>query len=153
MKKAGDYAEDFELINTKLEKVKLSDLKGEKVVLAFYPGAFTSVCEKELCTFRDMMAKFNDMNVKVFGISVDSPFANKEFAQKNRLSFELLSDFGGLVAKKYGGVHENFLGIENFTVAKRSVFVIDEEGKIIYSWITDDPGKEPPYGEIEKLIS
>lgn len=153
MLEKGSMYIDFEIVNTKLEKVKLSSLIGQKIVLVFYPGAFTSVCEKELCSFRDMMAKFNNLNAKVFGISVDSPFANKAFAEKNRLNFELLSDFGGIVSRKYGGVHENFVGIENYTVSKRAVYVIDEEGKIIYSWVSDDPGKEPPYNEVEEVIA
>jgi len=152
MLEKGNMYIDFELVNKKLEKVRLSSLIGQKIVLAFYPGAFTSVCEKELCTFRDIMAKFNNLSTKVFGISVDSPFANKAFAEKNRLNFELLSDFGGNVSRKYGGVHEEFLGIENFVVSKRAVYVIDEEGKIIYSWVSDDPGKEPPYEEVEKVL-
>ncbi|MBM7559804.1 peroxiredoxin [Marinitoga litoralis] len=152
MLKTGDKSINFELVNTKLEKVKLEDFLGQKVVLVFYPGAFTSVCEKELCTFRDMIAKFNNLNAKVLGISVDTPFSNKEFAEKNRLTFDLLSDFCGEVSKKYGGVHENFIGIENYTVSKRAVYVIDEKGTIIYDWVSEDPGKEPPYEEIEKLL-
>ncbi|WGS64480.1 peroxiredoxin [Marinitoga aeolica] len=152
MLKTGDKSINFELVNTKLEKVKLEDFLGKKVVLVFYPGAFTSVCQKELCTFRDMITKFNNLNVKVLGISVDTPFSNKEFSEKNRLKFDLLSDFCGEVSKNYGGVHKNFVGIENYTVSKRSVYIIDEKGTVIYTWISEDPGKEPPYEEIEKLI-
>jgi len=143
-------AVDFELFDHELKKVRLSELHG-KVVLVFYPGAFTSVCEKELCTFRDMLAKFNNMNATVVGISVDTPFANKDFAEKNRLAFRLLSDIGGVVSREYGGVHENFVGIPNYTVAKRAVFVI-EKMKVIYSWVTDNPSNEPPYEEIQQLL-
>jgi len=119
--------------------------------LVFYPGAFTNVCEKELCTFRDMLARFNNLNATVLGINVDSPFANKAFAEKNRLNFRLLSDFGGIVARQYGGVHENFVGIPNYTVAKRAVFVV-ENGQVIYAWVTEDPRIEPSYDEIEKVL-
>ncbi|MFN4268778.1 MAG: peroxiredoxin [Fervidobacterium pennivorans] len=150
MVQKGSIAPDFELFDTNLQKVKLSEIQG-KVVLVFYPGAFTSVCEKELCTFRDMLAKFNSLNATVLGISVDSPFANKAFAEKNRLNFRLLSDFGGIVARQYGGVHENFVGIPNYTVAKRAVFVV-ENGQVIYAWVTEDPRIEPPYDEIEKVL-
>jgi peroxiredoxin len=150
MVQKGSIAPDFELFDTNLQKVKLSEIQG-KVVLVFYPGAFTSVCEKELCTFRDMLARFNNLNATVFGISVDSPFANKAFAEKNRLNFRLLSDFGGIVARQYGGVHENFVGIPNYTVAKRAVFVV-ENGQVIYAWVTEDPRIEPPYDEIEKVL-
>jgi peroxiredoxin len=150
MVQKGSIAPDFELFDTNLQKVKLSEIQG-KVVLVFYPGAFTSVCEKELCTFRDMLARFNNLNATVLGISVDSPFANKAFAEKNRLNFRLLSDFGGIVARQYGGVHENFVGIPNYTVAKRAVFVV-ENGQVIYAWVTEDPRIEPPYDEIEKVL-
>jgi peroxiredoxin len=150
MVQKGLIAPDFELFDTNLQKVKLSEIQG-KVVLVFYPGAFTSVCEKELCTFRDMLARFNNLNATVLGISVDSPFANKAFAEKNRLNFRLLSDFGGIVARQYGGVHENFVGIPNYTVAKRAVFVV-ENGQVIYAWVTEDPRIEPPYDEIEKVL-
>ncbi|KAF2961024.1 peroxiredoxin [Fervidobacterium sp. 2310opik-2] len=150
MLELGQKAPNFELVDHELKPVKLSELKG-KVVLAFYPGAFTSVCEKELCTFRDMMAKFNNLNATVFGISIDTPFANKAFAEKNKLNFRLLSDFGGNVAKQYGGVHENFINIPNYTVAKRAVFVLDD-GVVIYKWVTDNPAVEPPYEEIQKVL-
>ncbi len=150
MLQKGSSAPDFELFDTNLQKVKLSEIQG-KVVLVFYPGAFTSVCEKELCTFRDMLAKFNNLNATVLGISVDTPFANKAFAEKNRLNFRLLSDFGGIVARQYGGVHENFVGIPNYTVAKRAVFIV-ENGQVIYAWVTEDPRIEPPYDEIEKVL-
>ncbi|ABR30622.1 alkyl hydroperoxide reductase [Thermosipho melanesiensis] len=152
MLKKGDKFVDFELVNTDLKKIKLSEHLNGKVALVFYPGAFTSVCEKELCSFRDMIAKFNNINAKVFGISVDSPFSNKAFAEKNHLSFDLLSDFGGKVSEKYGGIHKNFIGIENYTVSKRAVYIIDENGTIIYDWVSDDPGKEPLYDEIEKIL-
>jgi len=150
MLKDGMNAVDFELYDHDLKRVHLSELQG-KVVLVFYPGAFTSVCEKELCTFRDMLAKFNTLNATVLGISVDTPFSNKAFAEKNRLTFRLLSDFGGVVSKQYGGVHENFAGVPNYTVAKRAVFVV-ENMKVIYSWVTDNPGNEPPYEEIQKVL-
>ncbi|PLV59476.1 peroxiredoxin [Thermotoga sp. KOL6] len=152
MLQSGDKAIDFELVNTELRRIRLSDFKGKNVVLAFYPGAFTSVCEKELCTFRDSLSKFNKFNAVVLGISVDSPFANKAFAEKNHITFDLLSDFGGKVASQYGGVHENFLDISGYTVAKRSVFVIDKDGTIVYSWVSDDPGKEPVYEEVEMTL-
>lgn len=150
MLQVGQKAFDFELIDHELKTVKLSTLGG-KIVLAFYPGAFTSVCERELCTFRDMLAKLNNLNATVLGISVDTPFANKAFAEKNKLTFRLLSDFGGQVSKEYGGVHENFINIPNYTVAKRAVFVV-ENGVVIYSWVSDNPGVEPPYEEIEKIL-
>ncbi len=150
MRQVGEIAVDFELFDHELKKFKLSENNGN-VVLVFYPGAFTSVCEKELCTFRDILAKFNALPGTVVGISVDTPFANKAFAEKNRLNFRLLSDIGGEVSKQYGGVHENFVGIPGYTASKRAVYVV-ENGKVLYAWVTEDPRVEPPYEEIENIL-
>ncbi len=149
----GEKAADFELIDSDLKKVKLSDFSGSPVVLAFFPGAFTSVCSKEMCTFRDSMAKFNKFNAHVIGISVDPPFSLKAFKQQNSLNFTLLSDFNREVSKKYGGIHEDFVGIKGLSASKRAVFVIDRSGKIAYSWVSDNPGNEPIYEEIESTLS
>ncbi len=153
MVKVGDLAPDFELVDTQRKPIRLSSLRGKKVVLAFYPGAFTRVCQKELCTFRDMMANFNELDAEVLGISVDSPFANAAFAAANNLQFPLLSDYTRSVAKMYGGVHEDFLGLKGFAVAKRAVYVIDKGGKVQYAWVSEDPGQEPPYAEIQAVLS
>lgn len=149
MLEVGDKAPDFELVDHQLQKFRLSEQAG-KVILVFYPGAFTSVCERELCTFRDSMAKLNKAQATVVGISVDTPFSNKAFAEKNGFGFRLLSDFGGNVAKGYGGVHENFLGIDGYTVSKRAVFVL-KGGEVKYVWVTENPGAEPPYDEIIQI--
>ena len=86
----GQNAPDFTLPNTSREAISLSGLRGRKIVLAFYPAAFTGVCEKEMCTFRDSLTALNDLQATVFGISVDSPFSNGAFASKNDLNFDLL---------------------------------------------------------------
>ncbi|MBC7097509.1 peroxiredoxin [Candidatus Bipolaricaulota bacterium] len=153
MLKQSEKAPDFRLPDTELKLRSLGEFLGQKVVLAFYPGAFTSVCQKELCSFRDMLARLESLEAQVVGISVDSPFANRAFAEVNRLPFPLLSDFGGKVARQYGGVHEDFLGIPGYTVAKRAVFVLDPGGMVNYAWVSDDPGVEPPYGEIEEALA
>ncbi len=144
---------DFELVDSELKSLKLSELKGSPVVLAFFPGAFTSVCSKEMCTFRDSMAKFNKFKAKVVGISVDHPFSLNAFKQQNNLNFPLLSDFNKEVSAKYGGLHEDFAGVKGLRVSKRAVFVLDKEGNIVYKWVSDNPGVEPNYKEIEEVIS
>ncbi len=153
MLKAGETAPGFELYDTDMKIRSLKEFHGKKIVLAFYPGAFTSVCRKELCALRDSMAKFNRMNAQVVGISVDGPFANKAFADQNKLQFPILCDFERKVSRLYGGVHEDFVGIKGYSVAKRSVFVIGADGKIAYIWVSEDPGKEPVYSEVEKKLS
>ena len=91
--KVGSKAPEFTLFDTDKKPRSLSEFRGKNVVLAFYPGAFTGVCTKELCAFRDAMSNFNNLNAQVVGISVDSPFANKAFATQNNLQFPLLSDY------------------------------------------------------------
>lgn len=153
MLKTGENAPTFELYDTNLKLRSLDEFKGKKTVIAFYPGAFTSVCQKELCALRDSMAKFNKLNAQVVGVSVDGPFANKAFADQNKLEFPILCDFGREVSKLYGGVHEDFVGIKGYSVSKRSVFVIDADGKVAYAWVSEDPGKEPDYSEIEEKLA
>ena len=149
----GEMAPDFEALDTGLKGRKLSDYKGNLTVLAFFPGAFTSVCTKEMCTFRDSMANFNKLNAKVVGISVDSPFSLKEFATKNNLQFDLLSDGNREISQKYGVLYQNFLNLNKLTASKRSVFVLDKTGKVVYRWVSEDAGKEPDYKKIEEVVS
>ncbi|MDT7873391.1 peroxiredoxin [Stygiolobus sp. CP850M] len=152
MPEIGERAPDFEAVDTELKKVRLSDFRGKVVVLAFYPAAFTSVCTKEMCTFRDSMAKFNEMNAVVIGISVDPPFSNKAFKEQYKLNFIVVSDYNREIVKKYN-VYWEFPALAGYILAKRSVFVVDKEGVIRYKWVSDDPTKEPPYQEIEKVVN
>ncbi len=148
----GEKAPVFTLTDTEKKPRSLSEFTGKKIVLAFFPGAFTGVCTKEMCTFRDSMAKLNSLNAQVVGISVDSPFANKAFAAQNNIQFPILSDFDRQVVKKYGIELKDFAGLKGYTAAKRSVFVIDNAGVVRYSWITDNPGVEPNYDEVTKSL-
>lgn len=152
MPQVGSKAPEFTLPDTKREPVSLSDFKGKNVVLAFFPGAFTGVCTAEACALRDSMAELNDMSAEVVGISVDSPFANTGFTERNALQFPLLSDYTRKVASEYGIILENFAGLEGYNVAKRSIFLIDGEGTVRYSWITDNPGVEPNYDEVKEEL-
>lgn len=151
--KVGDKAPEFEAPDQSLKVRKLSDFKGSNVVLAFFPGAFTSVCTKELCTFRDSLANLNKLNAKVLGVSVDQPFSNAQFAKENNLNFDLISDLSRNISRKYGGLHEDFVKIPGLVASKRSVYIIDGNGVVKYAWVTDDPGVEPNYKEIEEELS
>jgi len=153
MSTVGSQAPEFSLPNTKREAVSLSALRGSPVVLAFIPAAFTGVCEKELCTFRDALATFNDLKAKVFGVAVDAPFSNAAFAEKNGLNFEILSDYARAAVKAYDIAHEDFAGMTGYTAAKRSVFVIDGEGVIRYRWVAPNPGVEPDYAEVKAAVA
>jgi peroxiredoxin len=149
----GNKAPDFTLVDADRKPRSLKEFQGKNIVLAFFPGAFTGVCTKELCTFRDSMSRFNELNAQVLGISVDAPFANKAFATQNNLQFPLLSDYSRTALKAYGIVHEGFAGLDGYSAAKRSVFVVDKSGTVRYAWISDNPGVEPNYDEVTKALS
>lgn len=148
----GQKAPDFTLVGTDLKAVSLKDFPGKNIVLAFYPAAFTGVCEKELCTFRDALNDFVGANTVVVGVSVDSPFANKEFATRNGLGFPLLSDITRDAIRQYDVVFNDLAGVKGFTVAKRSVFVIDKGGTIRYRWVAPEPKVEPSYAEVKAAV-
>lgn len=147
MVSVGDMAPDFTLTAQDKSKVTLSDLRGERVILAFYPAAFTGVCTTEMCTFSDGMASLNDNGVKVFGISVDAPFSNGAFAEKNGIEFPLLSDVHREAVDAYGVALGDFV-IPGYTVSQRSVFVVEADGTIGYAWVAENPGIQPDYDEV-----
>lgn len=151
--KVGDKIPDFALPDTSLRLRKLSEFLGKKLVLAFYPGAFTSVCTREMCAFRDSLAKLSGLRAQVVGVSVNDPFSNKGFAEVNRLEFPLLSDYDREVVRLFGVELHDFAGLKGYSVAKRSVFVADSGGVVRYVWVSDDPGVEPRYGEIEEALA
>jgi glutaredoxin-dependent peroxiredoxin len=148
----GSKAPEFTLYDTERKLRTLKEFSGKKLVLAFYPGAFTGVCTKEMCALRDVLAEFNKLSAQVVAISVDSPFANKGFAEHNKLVFPLLSDFTREVSKEYCGLYDGFGGIKGYMASKRSVFVLDAAGVVQYVWVTDNPAVEPPYEEISKAL-
>jgi peroxiredoxin len=148
----GAKAPEFTLYDADRNLRSLSEFRGKKVVLAFYPGAFTGACTKEMCSLRDTLSNLSSMNAQVVGISVDSPFANKAFAAQNNLSFPLLSDFTRAVARQYAGVYEDFAGVKGYVAAKRAVYILDGEGIVKYVWVTEAPAVEPNYAEISQVL-
>ncbi|MBW7887785.1 MAG: peroxiredoxin [Bacteroidetes bacterium] len=148
----GQKAPDFTLVDTAKKPVTLSSFAGKKVVLLFYPGAFTGVCDKEMCSFRDSLAHYNNLQAQVLGISVDAPFVNKAFAEKYNIQFPLLSDYTRKVASQSCGLFKNLGGLEGYDVANRAVYVIDGSGTVTYSWVTENPGVEPNYDEVKKAV-
>jgi glutaredoxin-dependent peroxiredoxin len=149
----GSKAPEFTLLDAKRNPVSLADYRGRKVVLAFFPAAFTRVCQKELCTFRDSLASLQELRADVLGISVDSPFTNAAFAGKNNLNFPLLSDYMRTVVRAYEVALDDFLGMKGYVAADRAVFVVDPEGIVRYAWVGASPGVEPEYGEVEKAVA
>jgi len=150
--KVGDKAPDFNLPDTDMKQRSLKEFLGKKIVLAFFVGAFTSTCTKEMCEFRDSMSRLTDLEAQVIGISVNDPFSNKGFVEKSRLPFPVLSDYKREVIKTYGLELHNFAGLEGYTVAKRSIFILDAEGAVRYVWVSDNPAVEPNYDEIQNAL-
>src|SRR4026208_1325132 len=142
----GSKAPDFTLMNQDREPVTLSQLKGRPVVLAFFPAAFSSVCQKEMCTFRDSMAQLDRANAQVLGISTDTFFALKAFQDQQKLNFPLLSDFNKQVIREYGVYNEDMIGLKG--IAKRSVFVLDKDGVVRSREVLEDARNEPDYQKI-----
>jgi peroxiredoxin len=142
----GSKAPDFTLMNQDRQAVTLSAERGHPVVLAFFPAAFSSVCQKELCTFRDSMAALNEAKARVFGVSVDTFFTLKAFHDQQRFNFALLSDFNKQAIRDYGVFNEDMIGLKG--IAKRAVFVIDKEGVVRHREVLDDARNEPDYGKV-----
>ena len=144
----GSTAPDFTLMNQDRQPVTLSAQRGQPVVLAFFPGAFSATCTKELCTFHDSAAQLNKANARVLGISVDTFFALKAFQAAERFTFPLLSDFNKEVIHLYGVFNEDMIGLKG--IAKRAVFVLDSDGVVRYREVLEDARNEPDY---EKVLS
>jgi len=122
------------------------------VVIAFFPFAFSGVCDKEMCAFRDSFVTLQASSSQVVGISVDSSYALKAFAQTYNLQFPLLSDFNKRVSKLYGVIQDPWVGLGYKGVAKRSIFLVDGRGILRYKWVSDVPSIEPPYQEVMKAM-
>ena len=150
--KVGDKAPDFTLPDVDMKPRSLHDFLGQNVVLAFFVGAFTSTCTMEACAFRDSMARLSNLNAQVIGVSINDPFSNKEFSEKNMLPYPILSDYNREVIHQYGLEMHDFAGLKGYTVAKRSILILDSIGLIRYIWISENPAVEPNYEEIEKAL-
>jgi len=148
----GSKAPDFTLTNQDREPVTLSQQLGPgSTVLAFFPAAFSGTCQKEMCTFRDSMSQLKSLKAKVLGISTDTFFALKAWADQQKFGFPLLSDYNKNVIKAYGVVNPDMIGLKD--IAKRAVFVIDRNGVIKYREVLDDARNEPNYDTLKKALA
>jgi glutaredoxin-dependent peroxiredoxin len=150
--KPGQPAPSFTLYDSAKNKVSLEDLKGKKLVLLFFPLAFTSTCTKELCEVRDNIGLYNNLDAEVFGISVDSPQSLARFKEDQRLNFTLLSDFNKDASRAYDTIYEMF-GHNMKGVSKRSAFVIDRQGTIQYAEVLDNAGEIPDFNAVRTTLS
>jgi peroxiredoxin len=143
----GQAAPDFTLYDSAKNKVTLSDLKGHNVLLLFFPLAFTSTCTAELCSIRDNISFYNNVNAKVFGISVDSLHTLAKYKADQNLNFSLLSDFNKDVSSLYGSLYEMF-GYNMKGVSKRSAFLIDKDGIVRYAEVLENASEQPNFKNI-----
>lgn len=130
----GSLAPDFELPSSTGEKVKLSDYRGQRVLIYFYPKDMTSSCTQQACDFRDRHEEFKGLNTVILGISTDPISRHDKFIAKYGLPFTLLSDEEHQVAEQYGVWQLKKLYGKEYMGIVRSTFLIDEEGKLIKEW-------------------
>ena len=149
----GDTAPAFTLTATDKSQVSLADFAGQRVVLAFYPAAFTGVCTAEMCALRDGLAGFNSLGATVLAVCVDSPYANGVFTEQNALNFPVLSDYNRVAVDAYGIAFDNFAGMDGYVAANRCVFIVNEEGTITYQWFGPHLGAEPDYAAIAEALA
>lgn len=148
----GQTAPNFTLHDSDKNKVTLSDLKGQNVLLLFYPQAFTGVCTKELCGVRDNIALYNNANATVLGISVDSVFTLNKFKEDQQYNFTLLSDFNKEVSELYDSIYHDWI-LDMKGVSKRSAFVIDKEGTVRYAEVLENAGEVPNFEKIQEVLA
>ncbi len=147
----GQKVPDFALPDADRKVRSLGEFtKQGGVILAFFPFAFSGTCDKEMCTFRDGFGALQETGAQLVGISVDSSYSLKAFAQTYNLQFPLLSDFNKKVVRLYGVLQDPWVGLGYKGVAKRAVMVVDRRGMLRYRWVTDVPSDEPLYIEVLK---
>lgn len=152
--KVGQQAPDFTLFDSDKNKVSLSEFKGkENVLLLFFPQAFTGVCTSELCSVRDDIARYNNSNVKVLGISVDSVFTLDKFKKEQGYNFPLLSDFNKEASQTYDSIYDSFTDMNMKGVSKRSAFLIDKQGVVQYAEVLEKASDVPNFEAINEKIT
>lgn len=149
--KTGDRAPRFELPAAPGETVSLAEELGEgPAVLLFFPLAFSRVCTREMCAFRDDWERWEETGARMLAISVDSPFVTSRFREELELPFPVLSDFNRTAAEAYGVLEDDMMGLRG--VAQRAAFVVDRDGKVVYRWVADDAGQEPDYEAVNRAV-
>ena len=147
----GQAAPAFTLFSSDLKEVSLADFAGKKVIIHFFPMAFTGTCTEQLCTMRDNFGFYEGLNAQVLGISVDSPFTLAKFKEENKYQFPLLSDFNKTASPAYGAFYDEFVfGLKG--VSKRAAFVLDEEHNVIYAEVLESAGDLPDFNAIAEKV-
>ncbi len=148
----GQQAPDFTLYSSELKEVSLADYAGKKVVIHFFPMAFTGVCTTQLCTMRDTFGYYDELGAEIVAISVDSPFTLAKFKEENNYPFPLLSDFNKETSQSYGAYYDEFV-FNLKGVSKRAAFVLDENHKIVYAEVLESAGDLPDFNAIRESLN
>lgn len=148
----GQAAPDFSLYNTEKNKVALSEYKGKNVLILFFPQAFTGVCTNELCSVRDTLETYTNLNAEVVGISVDSLFTLAKFKEDQKYNFPLLSDFNKEVSQAYGAFYDEFV-FDMKGVSRRAAFVVDKQGVVQYAEVLESAGDLPNFEAIKTALA
>lgn len=149
--KAGQQAPDATVFRFPREAVKLSDLRGRKHVLLFFPLAFSSTCTQEMCTMAEDYSAYRDLGVDVIGLSVDSPYVNQKFAESCNASFPIWSDFNKEATQAYDVLRPALGDLKG--VSERAAFVIDENGVVKYAWVGENPGVLPDFSALKRAVN
>ena len=142
----------FTLFDSDKQEISLASFRRSKVLLLFFPAAFTSTCTRELCSVRDELSLYNDVNTKVIGISTDSLYALARYKAEQQLNFTLLSDFNKEASRLYDAIYETF-GFNMKGVSKRAAFIIDKEGILQYTEVLENAGEVPNFEAIQKTLA
>ena len=148
----GNKIPEFSFFDSNHKERNSKEFIGTKTLFAFFPGAFTDVCTDELCQIGDMMNRFNDSDVKVVGISSDSPFALDAWATQNGITYDLISDYNLDCINAFGVSFTGLAGLPEYRSSNRAVFIADQDGTLVYSWVGEHPGMAPEYDAILKHI-
>jgi peroxiredoxin len=148
----GQQAPNFTLYSSELKEISLADYAGKKVVIHFFPMAFTGVCTTQLCTMRDTFGYYDELGAEILAISVDSPFALAKFKEDNDYQFNLLSDFNKETSQAYGAFYDEFV-FNLKGVSKRAAFVLDENHKIVYAEVLESAGDLPDFNAIRNALN
>jgi len=151
MIQVGQKAPDFKLIDKDKNEVTYANFKGKNLILFFFPMAWTGSCTKEMCAVQEDFKMYEGLNAAVVGISVDSHFALKRFAEDNKITYPLLSDFNKQAIKDYDIVQPEFAGVYK-TVAKRATFIIDQNGMVRFIDILANIGDVPNMDTIKEAL-
>jgi peroxiredoxin len=149
MIEVGEQAPDFTLRNQEGEKVSLADYRGRKLMLVFYPADFSPVCGDQFSIYQEVKPQIDETGAELVGISVDSAWAHRAFQEKLGFEFTLLSDFEpkGEVARAYGSY------IDRAGTANRTLVLVDEDGKVAWTYESPNPGEFPGANVIFDALS